>query len=228
MGKEIYYRRVLRSYWGADKAAPLLEYLNARPRKKSDPVKVLLQANKDLLAPMDTPMAKNKVYVAVKIIRSVLQRTRLRPFFGLKMVQAGIRRSPGRIAEAEERLRRGIAEPGVDERRIAASWPKMLLDREHWIVEWEPMGRVTKQGQAINACIELGKLGLLKTVKQCRREKCGKTFFGQFSHRNFCSAECRRAHLRSTPEWRKGRAEYAKRYRRTIKKAIGASSKGRE
>ena len=186
MSQLISQRPVLRrrpSYYGENLAAPLLEYLNTG--KKNPDIEALLAANAELIQ-------GTNVNAAVKTIRRLLVRAKLKPYFYVPMVQKGQRWSPA----WKQNVR------------------KMVLDNTRWVVEWEPASRRDlARTQAFTSCIELARQGLLQRIKPCARKGCAKRFFARFAHQQFCSSKCQRAEIRSTEEWKKSRREYMKRLR---------------
>jgi hypothetical protein len=60
---------------------------------------------------------------------------------------------------------------------------------------------------AVSSILNLIDMGLISKLIRCR---CGKFFFIRFEHQRFCSEKCRVNDLRSNPEARKKRNEYAR------------------
>lgn len=75
----------------------------------------------------------------------------------------------------------------------------------------------------------LGKLGLLDRIRQCRC--CGRWLFAKFERQWFCSDGCREKAYRASPEGKKKRREFMRRYRANLKKMeqnfIKASARAR-
>src|SRR5262250_1188930 len=101
-----------RSYLGETTAQGLIEWLNSPSRKKCDSVEQLLCATSDLAT-------GKRDFVAAKRIRAILDKSNLKlvPFWYVPLIEKGKRRSPGR-------------------KKLV---PKMVLDRSHWVVEWDPV-----------------------------------------------------------------------------------------
>ena len=176
-----------RTFYGEDLAAPLLELLNDTQSAKAV-VLNFLKAVAGYRSGKDT-------HRATKEIESILKRAQLRltPSWHPLPVEKGMRWSVGR----------------------GQNVPKVVTDWTRVVVHWDAIGRrmFRKQAMALSAALDLWSQGLLERVKECRRAKCGTWLYSRVAHKEFCSTQCQRHHLRATPEWRKGRAQYMKRLR---------------
>jgi hypothetical protein len=176
-----------RSYFGEDIAKGLLEWLNS-PRKRPDLVEEFLQASMELALGVND-------FAAVKKIKAVLHKADLKriPYLHVPFVQKGERWSPGR----------------------RHSVPRLVLDRSRWDVQWDPVSKsmIRAQAVAFSSCLDLGATGLLGRIRTCKREACGQWFFAKFEHQRFHSEQCQQQTFKSSPEWKKQRAEYMKRLR---------------
>jgi hypothetical protein len=128
---------------------------------------------------------------------------------------------------------RGPAFPDMDPRpaivrhvnETARRWrlalvPIAAMTPTGWDADWrhKPTNKAHPlQLLAFVKALHLASQGLLNRVRPCGSQQCEKFFFARFAHQEFCSAECQRLHLRSTPAWRKGRADYMRRLRAGIK-----------
>jgi hypothetical protein len=179
---EVYMVSRRNRYWGEEQAGPLLDYLNG-PRRRLGKVEELLQANEAMLAGSND---------AIRTIRKILERARLRPFFELPMVESekGTRRSP------------------IGHGRV----PKLVTDRTRWVIHWLPARRKNQAKElAFAAMIDLGRMGMLLRVKRC--PQCGRYYFQRMGKKAFCSYACNRKAYRSTPEWREKRRVYMRKER---------------
>jgi hypothetical protein len=188
------------TYYGEDIAESLVEYLNTNPGK-SDAVERLYSAHEELLS-----SGPKHTYAVVLKIRKILRLARVRPFFELRLMQR---------SEQSERYTTNAIAMGHVQEGFRGRIPKMVVDLDHWVVEWEPSGpkRSRRQARAFSAFIDLGKLGLLRHVKRCMCAGCPNRFFARFLRQRFCSETCERKFHRSSPEWKHNRRTYMKRWR---------------
>jgi hypothetical protein len=69
------------------------------------------------------------------------------------------------------------------------------------------------QHLAFHKAIELMKAGLLHRVRRCKREGCGKWFFGIFDHSLFDSEECRTKQATTGEAFKERRKKYMRKLR---------------
>ncbi|MBZ5641595.1 MAG: hypothetical protein LAO19_02445 [Acidobacteriia bacterium] len=175
-------------YLGENGARAVIEWLNLRPKKKSDdPVEQLIRAYAKWTA-------GENVNAATKQIRSILRRSKLvlTPYwFPVTLHVMRFSKHRGELA------------------------PKPITDWRRWGIEWDATaeGMDRAQSLALRELLELASRGLLGHVKKCERGECGRWFFARFRHQRFDSKKCQLEVFRSSPEWKQKRREYMKRLR---------------
>jgi len=105
--------------------------------------------------------------------------------------------------------------------RTTRSWglslvPVAGLTPDGWTAEWRhrPTSKAHPlQLLAFVKALHLASDGLLQRVRQCGRTECGRYYYERFPQQEFCSTKCRELQKRSTPEWKKSRAQYMQRHR---------------
>lgn len=71
----------------------------------------------------------------------------------------------------------------------------------------EEVAKSDIDGAALNL-IDLARMGLLDSLRQCDYEKCRKWFFARFSHQHFCpDGDCRNQFNKNSPQAKKRRSE---------------------
>jgi hypothetical protein len=175
-------------YLGEKQARAVIEWLNAKPKKKlSDPVEQLIREYAKWTAGAN-------VNAATKKVRLILHKSKLvlTPYWFPVTI----------FAMRFSRHRKTMA-------------PKPLTDWQRWGIEWDPtaegMGRA--QALALRELLELASRGLLGHVKKCERKECNRWFFARFHHQRFHSQKCQLEVFRSSPEWKQKRRDYMKRLR---------------
>jgi hypothetical protein len=79
-----------------------------------------------------------------------------------------------------------------------------------------PSPRYSRAQLIAESLDNLGKLGLLDRIRQCRC--CGRWLFAKFERQWFCSGGCREKAYRASPEGKKKRREFMQRYRANLKR----------
>jgi hypothetical protein len=85
---------------------------------------------------------------------------------------------------------------------------------ETQMVEARPPAVVPSEERAAMYMVRLSELGLLRRVKPCRW--CTLWFFAKFSHQIHCKKECQQKAYAVSPEWRRHRRDYMRKYRRLV------------
>jgi hypothetical protein len=102
---------------------------------------------------------------------------------------------------------------------------------DRWEVDWRLVGRMPPMvGLAIVKLLHLADKGLIGRVRQCAEEhteqtgprtsktvRCEKWFYARFEHQRFHSTQCQERTFKTSPTWKKQRAEYMKRLRQEKK-----------
>jgi hypothetical protein len=89
---------------------------------------------------------------------------------------------------------------------------------DYWQIEWKPVGRMDpEQGLALIRLLHMADKGLIGRVRKCAKEACGKWFYAKFEHQRFHSERCQQETFKTSPAWKKQRAEYMKRLRQEKK-----------
>jgi hypothetical protein len=89
---------------------------------------------------------------------------------------------------------------------------------DHWRIEWKLVGKMDpEQGLALIRLLHLADKGLIGRVRKCGKEACGKWFYAKFEHQRFHSERCQQETFKTSPAWKKQRAEYMKRLRQEKK-----------
>ena len=77
-----------------------------------------------------------------------------------------------------------------------------------------PPAVLPSEERAVMYMVRLSELGLLERVRPCKW--CTSWFFAKFRHQNYCKQQCQQKAYAVSPEWRKHRREYMRKYRRVI------------
>ena len=79
-------------------------------------------------------------------------------------------------------------------------------------VEAIPPKVLPSEERAITHMVRLSELGSLQRVRACKW--CTSWFFAKFRHQLYCKQGCQQRAYAVTPEWRKHRRDYMRKYRR--------------
>jgi hypothetical protein len=89
---------------------------------------------------------------------------------------------------------------------------------DHWRIDWKLVGKMDpEQGLALIRLLHLADKGLIGRVRKCAKNTCAKWFYAKFEHQRFHSQRCQQETFKTSPEWKKQRAEYMKRLRQEKK-----------
>jgi hypothetical protein len=87
-----------------------------------------------------------------------------------------------------------------------------------WRIDWRLVGRMDpEQGLALVKLLHLADKGLIGRMRKCAKKDCPKWFYAKFEHQRFHETQCQQETFKTSPEWRKQRAEYMKRLRQEKK-----------
>ncbi|SRR6266571_1241686 len=87
-----------------------------------------------------------------------------------------------------------------------------------WRIDWKLVGKMdSEQGLALRKLLHLAEMGLIGRVRKCAKEACGRWFYAKFEHQRFHSKRCQQETFKTSPAWKKQRAEYMKRLRQEKK-----------
>ena len=87
-----------------------------------------------------------------------------------------------------------------------------------WRIDWKLVGRMdSEQGLALVKLLHLADRGLIGRVRKCAKEACGRWYYAKFEHQRFHSQRCQQETFKTSPAWKKQRAEYMKRLRQEKK-----------
>jgi len=99
-----------------------------------------------------------------------------------------------------------------------------------WDVDWRLVGKMyPPQALALIRLLHLAARGALDRVRHCENKKCGRWFYGRFSHQRFHSLVCQQETFRHDPDWQAKRREYMKdlRQRKKLQEQRWFKRKGR-
>ncbi len=89
---------------------------------------------------------------------------------------------------------------------------------DHWRIDWKLVGKMDpEQGLALTRLLHMADQGLIGRVRKCAKKACGKWFYARFEHQRFHASKCQQETFKTSPEWKKQRAEYMKRLRQQKK-----------
>ncbi len=92
-----------------------------------------------------------------------------------------------------------------------------------WAVIWQLQFRSKRQvkikegvfeindGLALQRVLDLARAGYLNRLRRC--SNCTKWLFANFRHQNYCSQGCQQKHYSQSPDWKRKRRDYMRRYR---------------
>lgn len=87
-----------------------------------------------------------------------------------------------------------------------------------WRIDWKLVGTLDpEQGLALTKLLHLADKGLIGRIRKCAKGACGRWFYAKFEHQRFHAKRCQQETFKTSPEWKKQRAEYMKRLRQEKK-----------
>jgi hypothetical protein len=128
-------------------------------------------------------------------------------------LDAQLPRMTAKLEPVEREIQRVFGDL-VRRSRLALAPTLKHVEPGRWELGWGLVGNMSPpQALAFVALGRVAEKGLLRRIRQCRNERCGRWFFARFGHVRFCSARCRERTFQADPGWRAYRADYMRQHR---------------